>query len=454
MRLYGNFVAGKNRISEREYSADKAYLGDYIWSIIRILFPSTGGALTTVSSAKGNFGETLTDERPVTGLICYVTHLRIIQEKINDLLMEKIELIAIHGRESESVKNLDLAILKNKQLMRDLRVILQEKYPGFEEFRLITEHIFNAITNQQKNEKTLGYPKFIIEQILITFIILHFNDISKTERYYCELDREFFCDTICEDFSILEGAGLEEQNIWASAYGSNITSLTHNGNCKIFDSVKNEAGTINFPDCAETAMRHLITFLLWDYDTQTMCITNNEKINDFYEKIRDINDGSVLTRTKWNSIIGDLNRFSGIQELHISYEFNDVNGVEYDLNGEMLNCAKILILLLSTNTDHFYRMYLDLEENENEEKLTEFFSELLQNICGQTVVCNFEKAENNGEKFSGKYYGEMEIVIGEKLKFVLDMNMHVYINPLLFAKYPDNGCNCINLGDRNNFSFT
>ena len=75
LRFFGNYNTGfKN--GRREFSQDKAHDHDPVWTIVRILFPSTGGDVTTTSGALSNFGKHLNNSKIIAHLLEYATHIR------------------------------------------------------------------------------------------------------------------------------------------------------------------------------------------------------------------------------------------------------------------------------------------------------------------------------------------------------------------------------------------
>ena len=77
LRFYGNYERGvKKDDGAREYSLDKTKGGDPIWAMVKILFPSTGGQLTTTSEAESNFGKQVVTPAQIAQLLNYTQSRR------------------------------------------------------------------------------------------------------------------------------------------------------------------------------------------------------------------------------------------------------------------------------------------------------------------------------------------------------------------------------------------
>ena len=394
LRFFGNFVSGD------DHSKDKANGGDYIWSILRILFPSTGGNLTTVSNARGNFGSHTTPKM-VADIIHFSVYIRLYQEEVAEIIRQRVYTIS-GGGEDLGFKE---AILEVRNSMRDITNQIIGLSPEFEEYKLIIMHIFNAITNQNKNEITLGYPKYTIELLLLAFLDMHYNNNRILEEYYndilddfCgedrppEADLDFFDDKISH----------------LTPYGNSISSLIGNGNCEVYDRSCGRVLETIFADCVETSIRHLLTILFYDSRTGDTITTKNNEINKFFASLNDPNDGSMVTRSRWNSIVGDLNRVPNA--LKIDYDFK-IDDAQYDLGSSMLNYCKLLSRLFElTNYDETFGI---LSTEVNVDLLIITFSQILEEISGRDILCKL--SGNNPET----YYFDLIILIDNKIEITL-----------------------------------
>src|SRR6185437_15947805 len=109
---------------------------DPLWSIVRILFPSTGGNLTTTSMAEGNFGTVVgTNVSFLIDLLRFVTRIRVLQSKVSALTLEKRERVTQGTLEKDFIKLNADAIFGIRNSMRVAKGELIETYEGFEEFR-------------------------------------------------------------------------------------------------------------------------------------------------------------------------------------------------------------------------------------------------------------------------------------------------------------------------------
>ena len=429
LRFFGNFDAGK-REEQRDYASDKAHMGDYIWSIVRILFPSTGGNLTTTSSAKGNFGRMILNGGDIANLINYTTSVRLIKSEIDEILSEKEILIKTLGRKDPSILLIDEKIFSRRLLLKSTKENMRSYC---EDMDVLLDHIFNGLTNQRKNEFTLGYPKYTIEILLLGFLNFHFNSIEENNNYYDNLDLAYFSESENEELQSIRSLFRNYASIrWSTPYAKSVDSLINNGSAMVYNRQKNEfIQDVEFADCAETALRHLITLVLWDAEGQIIRRTGIESVDAFFGGIDDPNDGSLSTRSLWNSIVGDLS--SGSEDFQIDYE-KDFEGNKYDLDGEMINYALVLMVVFNILTPKRRATLKDLKLKFSGNKLEALYVEILTEISGtKDIHAGFKVRE--GYHFRGKYFGTMTIYVND-IAIHLCGNMHGEISKV---EHPEEG---------------
>ena len=230
-------------------------------------------------------------------------------------------------------------------------------------------------------------------------VLLHFDNCDAYMEYLNALDSQFFGSIENGDFAILRKfSEVDASKIKISPYADNIGRLVNNGRCKIYNRKKDKLLDAEFADCVETAVRHLCAILLWDIDSQKFRASGNAEVDKFFSTIKNINDGSMVVRSEWCKIIGDLNDPS------VEYSENHV-GVRYDLNTGFLNWLEIFRCLFGVDVST-----KKLREVRNNILLDDTFTRVLTEISGgKSVVCTFKETKNQEE--SDDYYGVMRIKI-------------------------------------------
>lgn len=383
LRFFGNFIPGYAN-GVRSYADDRA--NDRMWGIVKILFPSTGGGLSTSSSAADNFGRNLTDTKPVVALLTLTAYLRSIQREIDDLNDVAAEQFQRGDREGGRKTKLLVKLRFPTIKLIHSKFVRMFTIGGYEEMCF---HILGLMANSESNLVNLGYPEFLIEQVLVGFIMVHFNG---AQDYINELPKDFFVLESHPTISKIREYVIElESKMHPTAFGRFTGTIINNGNANIYDRRKNVLIDKTFPDCCETAIRHICTLLLWDAETQKIRLCANGAINEFYARYAP-NDGSTPARSAWNAIVGDLN--VGIDaeseprsRLRIRYQ--DARPVEYNMIGSIENYALVLMRLFELETPELVKACLELKSRDNKILLERLMSRIFNLISPNKYACNF-----------------------------------------------------------------
>ena len=153
MRFYGNYETGYTE-DIREYSKDMPKDGDEIWFIVRLLFPSTGGTFTTVSTSKQNFASNLADISDIAKLINFSTLIREGVKIVNQLEHQKADFAK--EKDFDKVTELSTQLRSLRKDIQDKRNNLikyfQDRATPYqvEEMIKIIHSLFNILTKKEK----------------------------------------------------------------------------------------------------------------------------------------------------------------------------------------------------------------------------------------------------------------------------------------------------------------
>ena len=149
------------------------------------------------------------------------------------------------------------------------------------------------------------------------------------------------------------------------AYDS--SNLISNANSKAYDRKTGQQLSFTFPDCSETALRHLMNLILYNPETQQFDLRHiaqhmasypdNPYFENFlafyaHQDVTKANHGDFKTRSLWNQVVGDLSADLSDSSLPIRYMKRDLkHGSQYELDSGIMNTLRVFdkIFSLSLN---------------------------------------------------------------------------------------------------------
>lgn len=297
LRLYGNYNFGWGRLRTEEalapehriYSEDEPL--DPIAFVIKELFPSVGGTLTTSVARDLNIGHRLLSANKENQLKALALLLKIV----------------VKSREH------DTSVLEK---LKDEFLSLLKIRPG-SQFRItFGTFVKNISESIQLCENSNFYPKYLTEQIFLGFIWEFLNTKEELDIFLNEL-KQCLCDGGLQETIIIEefdqtkfhqltkkiNQGVDECNVDECNYEellqykffsesfNNPTpyrsgeTLISNGSCNMYDlGLGNFTEILFFADCVETTIRHIVNIALFDKTRrQFYCPENcSEFVKSFY----------------------------------------------------------------------------------------------------------------------------------------------------------------------------
>lgn len=343
LRFFGNFVHGYDSNGDRVYANDEPK--DHLCSIVKILFPSVEGVLDTVSDAPDNFGKNITDSKPITALLALAMHLRKRRDDINTL-----------GAYPSK------GTVKSKiSAMRRMRDDYADMFP-LREHEQLCNHIYSLMTKPKDSLNSLGYPEFLLEQVLIGFAMVRFDG---SQEYLSDLPEGFFASESHPIISKIHDFVRDRENEKRPTAFRIFDSSNYYGESRVFDRKNGILLSKTFNDDVETAVRHLCTLLLWDATKKKFRLCANRDINKFYATYAP-EDWSVSAKSAWNAIVGDLNVESDRgprSRPRIAYAHE--NPVEYHLDGSIKNYARVLMRIFNLETPDLIKKYRKIKASKS-----------------------------------------------------------------------------------------
>lgn len=326
VRFYGEYEPGIDReTGQRKYSADKGH--DPVWALVRILFPSTGGTLSTVSTAAGNFGASVTQVSTIARIIEYLAKIRDQQDQIDRLEIEKRD-IAKGPASTEKIRELN-ARGKQVRALRQAQVSLMEHMIRQMSENLESQSVVrictDLITNQMASETKLGYEKFTVEQILLAFAVQHLPGQNIVDAYDAELTTSVQDEYLAEIYDHFQSAFSPASE---NPFGGSVSSLISNGLAKAYDRKRNCHYDELFADCVETVIRHICTLIHARHPSRSAVV------NEYFARYPYVNDPSIDARSAWNAVVGDID---GIQ----------CNSVHFGARYNMVSCFETIVDVVS-----------------------------------------------------------------------------------------------------------
>ncbi|HBG33974.1 MAG TPA: hypothetical protein DDX01_01235, partial [Holosporales bacterium] len=150
IRFFGPFTHKFDAEGQRAYHKDTST--DPLWKIVKILFPSTGGALTTDSGANTNLGRYVKNPKVIAILLQFTDDVRIGKKHNIDTVAESILGVLTLPDEKKSKIKSNLRTQTVKPLLKSIQDSIQE----------------------EEKEKSL-FPKYTTEQIIEAFFVYKFD---------------------------------------------------------------------------------------------------------------------------------------------------------------------------------------------------------------------------------------------------------------------------------------
>ena len=200
----------------------------------------------------------------------------------------------------------------------------------------------------------------------------------------------------------------------------NSVSLVQNKSTRIYDRAKNaEIKDTIFQDCVEASLLHIMNLTLY-YDGKfnpgawiaALSDANQKKnIEEFYKdmKAADANKGETNFRSRWNRIVGDLNKLNPLQKVRYS---EAREGAQFNMYPGFINLVHAQAAMTQTPLDHTDSISLTDSEAKIQEWIKKHLTAILTNVGkpGRTYKMDFLKFE----KTSDDVHGELKVTVIEK----------------------------------------
>ena len=322
IRFFGPFTHKFDAEGQRAYHKDTST--DPLWKIVQILFPSTGGTLTTDSGANTNLGRYVKNPNVIAILLQFTDDVRIGENPKIDTVAESIlGVLTLPDKKKSTIKS-NLRTQTVKPLLKSIQDSIQEEggkslFPKYTTEQII-EAFFAYKFDKQEDIQTLikALPETMIDEN-VTFSkgedLLTAKDVENTTQ-----------KTDAYDLDDIFTLGIRDIFYSPTPYHEGVTPLS-NGTCKVYNRATNtfdEKKT--FADCGEITARHLANLILFNPETRAFDLTTikaaQEKYKEatpqfkriqnfieFYEQQSPglANAGDIDIRSSWNRVIGDLN---------------------------------------------------------------------------------------------------------------------------------------------------
>lgn len=284
LRFFGNLTPFYNKFGKREWVKDKPK--DSMSLLVKILFPSMAGALTSESTIEESFGKKTHDPKIVATLLNFMKGVREIYAGKSDK--------AIRSRKSK------VALLAKPAKAEIISTITFSDAKLASKFNSDTLNpLFLAMEGTIDEEESSLYPKYTAEQVVLAFFVYHFNTQADIWNLLANLDEKIVDKTRIptvenklmqddmkailekkEPYDIDDVFALAMGDYWAAITPYHPRSpLLSNGNTYPFIRATNSWGTKTFADCAEMGLRHVVNLLLYDHIEKKFNLDAIEKIS-------------------------------------------------------------------------------------------------------------------------------------------------------------------------------
>ena len=239
-----------------------------------------------------------------------------------------------------------------------------------------TYMIQNQETDDDKGSMD-KYPKYTAEHMLMSYFIEHFNTADDIKRFYDQIAKLNVSAGESEDVDMKNRLDVLRQVIEKMPTNENVPSayigarLEHNGPTKIIskpDEVSKEVSfSGNFPDCADTVVRHILNLLFYCPGEKWLPEVVNDELKSAKESVMDaiegkktvafrnlkeraqmffthqdtskVNDGSNEMRSLWNYVVSNMDKDSPEPGL---YKIRYGGGKNYELDTGFINMLRLI----------------------------------------------------------------------------------------------------------------
>lgn len=379
-RFFGPFEKCINKDGDRVYAGDSSQ--DPLWNVVKILFPSSGGALSSDSSADANLGRYVQDPKIVTAFFIYTEYCRgyLNDQQAHDALKR---LYKVTPKQPKQAPKKVTVNFENEitDIITSFATIVHKANFKRQTLKPLLLNIKAAIDQESKSKSTL--PTHCVEQMISAFFCYKFDTRAHLDCFIQSLpativnpevsisleNNTWDLEDILQITSILNQPasksppflsldeifllGIADYRTSPIPY-SNGETLLSNSPCLIYDRHEDTflSSDNTFPDCVEIAIRHLMNMVLYEpvsrefnltkvkklqtqHNPESTAYKNLQNLVDFYEGKEGpspaqsfsgqppemANAGDILTRSWWNRVVGDLNTIN--DPLPVAYQVED-----------------------------------------------------------------------------------------------------------------------------------
>ncbi len=406
--------------------------------------------------------------------------LDVSQTKVDDLKDETgiLKIFKESIKDITSIPSLDQNLLKEidnshdiksfKKKINNLRKSISKNKESYDhdienlnkEFEILENDDILKVINDVMNNKSPLSPdiKYLLPQILWAFAIEHYNtkedlnkildvlrpdlytksDVSEEAVTIDQIDNFFnknvddFNGTPDKDEKIIMYPLLYDAACGLIPYTPNENLIT-NGPAQRFNRTTDELTGHTFPDCQETAIRHLVHTVFYNTDEKRFdCSRIKLKPNDnssplyyLHQFLKNYPDASFANnslssiRNEWSKVIQDLNHGSN-ETFNIRYMTREPVSYEYELDTGVFNTIKVFRCILSyfddegliKNIEEFTREIPNdySQDNFPKYKLKEEFEYYLNYLSPEDSKRQF-KVDFKVNKQEQDYYGDVNITV-------------------------------------------
>lgn len=409
LRFNGDFIPAYDSNEGRNFINDQSE--DSHWNVVKILFPSPTGTLSSETAGKTNFGKYVQDPKVVSELINFAHQIRQDLQKASkpnvkassntkELKEAKDRLKELNGKEKKSPQEVQEA----KDLPNKIRLLKKQAKPKTQPIDPVTTYtpiiqklmkssdskdsvlesdkirdllkfIKEAIGNESKQSSL--YPEGTAEQIILAFFVHKFNSETDILKLYEGYDNELVDhgklkqtkltpltkedidqlrkQPIDNPYSLDDLYDLSKAETFDSPLPYDETQpLLNNGKAKKFDRNTKTFKTDTFADCAETVVRHILNLSFYDANYRDFSDIDSdlqpmEGVREFFQKqtFEQASAGDLSYRSAFNALVAGLNEGHQGTDMPIKYVKQDNNELETGL----LNLTRVLSRVLGVKVE-------------------------------------------------------------------------------------------------------
>ncbi|QQR49541.1 hypothetical protein IPF37_01710 [bacterium] len=430
LRFY-NVEAAHDADGKRVYIKDKVPANDPVLEIIKILFPSPAGQLTTETGYSANFGKYCTVAH-VAALLNFSYAVRKWLETNENLPSEIDNILSITN---QKVVVAD-AFPKNKFLKKNSETPLYD-------LLLNIAKVIKAEVSLKVSNGSVFYPYYFVEQIITAFFCHKFadqNDIkallsglnenivdkSKIDQINGLLEKEDIMPALerIDQGSLDDLWIIANRDVFTRAIPyKNGTTPISNGNAQMYQRSTNTFSNTTFADCVETTVRHIINFMFYNRELMMFNMASLDahmngknaayipNLQAFYavQPPDKANAGSQIIRSTWNKVVADLGHDVVYCQKFVAADAENNN----ELDTGMLNFVRVFKTIFSLEAAAEPVLVAGQEEAFKESVQT-LVTDCLQKFC--TVLnaehsCDVDYADVSIDSLRNDLLGNIEVVV-------------------------------------------